>query len=59
MGFNEMLDRVRRAFSPPPPYERSEELERAHQVIGDQKTEIERLRQMAEDEERARQWRRG
>jgi hypothetical protein len=59
MGLSEVLDRMKRVFSPPQPYERPPDLEHVRQVLGDQQTEIERLQQIADDEERARRFLRG
>lgn len=59
MGLNDMLERIKRAFSEPLPYERPPDLEHTRRVIDRQQSEIDRLRQMAQDEEQARKFLRG
>lgn len=54
MGLSEVLDRVKRAFGPPPPYERPPDLEHTRRLQDRQQTEIDRLRQIVEDETKAR-----
>lgn len=59
MGLIEVIDRLKRAFSSHEPYVRPADIEHQRQVLNDQQTEIDRLRQIADDEDRARRYLRG
>ncbi len=57
MGLCEMIERIKRAFSDDPPYERPPELQGVRQVLDAQIREITRLQQMAEAERQIQEYR--